>query len=176
MLTAGLVGCGKSGSSSPPTPTTPKSGIADKAAEQRNLQTVGQAYFAYATDHDGHYPDHAEELAPYLGNDLETFLIAEPDTAATVSMTRAPAPILGLYTFGSFTFMPLAGVSDAMISSPSDTPFAFSANLRRGQNGEFRVAVFMDGHVELINEIDFQRRLPQWQAEAERFTSRLRSE
>ena len=133
----------------------PALGAARSAArmieQQQQLREIGTAYTAYAIDHKGDYPDHAEDVLNYAGGTTDVF-VAPGDDPATLPMTKPSAKPTKPYAYGSYEFMPLGGIS---FESPSTLIIAYSKPT--GPDDRFIVAVFVDGSSDAFELAEFER-------------------
>jgi len=125
---------------------------ASHAQEQQQLREIATAYYAWSVDNKGLFPAHAEDALLYLNNDPQVFT-APADRSSPPKLMRDRDMPMRPYVYGSFEFMPLAGVTTDSVRQPSTFVIAYSASLRDRR----RVVVFMDGHTDLVAEGDFQQ-------------------
>ncbi|MFN3166479.1 MAG: hypothetical protein ACE37H_05385 [Phycisphaeraceae bacterium] len=120
--------------------------------EQQQLREIATGYYAWSVDNKGLFPAHAEDALLYLNNDSQVF-VAPVDRGNPPALVRRDDMPMLPYTYGSFEFMPLAGVTTDSIRDPSTFLIAYSASPR----GRYRVVVFLDGHTDAVAEDEFQR-------------------
>ena len=133
---------------------------AQMAQEMSQLREIGSAFYAYAADNKDLCPPHASELLIYV-SDPGVFTAPPADPTNTVLPGVGPGDdFTQPYTYGSFTFTPLAGIRTSQILEPSTTIIAYS-DQPRGVSDEYRAVLFGDGHIERIDEADFPQLLAQ---------------
>jgi len=142
---------------------------ADKVQEQMVLRDVGIAFMNYTIDNRDCFPRHADETVAYARKGADTFNAAI-DVAHNAPLNRDPEKSTEPYTYGSFTFMPLAGLRASQIRRPSEFPIAFSRQARGEIGEQYRVVTYLDGHTSAVSESEFQALLAQSLEELGQYT------
>lgn len=128
---------------------------AEMIQQQQQLSQIGLAYMTYPVDHKGMFPDHAEDVLEYAV-DGQAIFIAPGTDAATLPLTKLDPKPTEPYTYGSYEFMPLGGLFVELFVSPSKTVMAYSSS-PAGPGGLFTLVLFANGHVEPLEQAEFER-------------------
>lgn len=125
-------------------------------ADQSNLRQIAVAAIAYASDHDNVMPPHPAMLSQYLWDPGVYDSPIDPN-AALIDTTLPDIINEPSYRLGDYVFITIDQSFD-QITNPNATVYAYTAKLSDDQDK--RSVVFIDGHVETLDDEALKKRLP----------------
>ncbi len=123
---------------------------ARNAVDASQLRQVAVVYMSYAQDHNNILPAHPRDTTGVYG--LANAMVISPHHDPLTQVDRGDGDGTAV-RYGSYVFINQGAELDA-VAHPSSTIIAYTAIASDQQN--VRVVLFMDGHVEMMDEQSFR--------------------